>query len=323
VNDSLKIKIIAVLAAFTIGTTAVAVEPAVSLSARVNRTEISIGDIIEFVVTVEYPEGVTVKVPSVGEKMGEFFIRDINLPRPRKSNGKTTESFEYKLTTYLVGDIDIPPVEVEYTYRNEKGQNVEKTLSTDPITVHVKRTAPKEATEIRDIKGPVELPVDWRPYLMWGGGFLLAALVAGLAVFYLKRLAPSQREAALPAPPPPAHEQALNELERIREMNLLREGRHKEFYDMVTDTLRRYIGSRYDFNAIEMTTGEIISALDGKLRKLKIKESIADILRESDLVKFADHVPPAERETKLIDECRSIVESTMPGAPVRSSGEGA
>lgn len=312
-NASLKIKIIAALTIILVAATVLAKEPAVSLSVRVDKTEVTIGDVVEFIVTAEYPEGVNVKPPSVGEKLGEFFIRDINLPEPEKSGGKVTEKFEYKITTYLVGDLEIPPMEVEYAYTDENGERVEQNLSTDPVTIHVKRTAPKEAMEIRDIKGPVELPMDWRPYLWWGGGFLLVALIAALAIFYLKKLAPSRREAAKLAPPLPAHEQALDELERIRKMNLPEEGRYKEFYDLVTDALRRYIGVRYDFNAIDMTTGEIISALNGKLRRLNIKESIAEILRESDLVKFADHAPPPRRGEELIDECRNIVKETMPG----------
>ncbi len=312
-SASLKIKIVSILAIILLTAPALAEEPAVSLSVQVDRTEVKIGDVIEFAVTVKHPEIVSVKAPSVGEKLGEFFIREINLPEPERSDGKIVQKFEYKVTTYVVGDLEIPPMEVDYAYTDEKGESVEKTLNTDPITIHVKRTAPKDATEIHEIKGPVELPFDWRPYLLWGGGFLLAALIAGLVIFYLKKLAPSRREAAKLAPPLPAHEQALNELERIRKLNLLEEGKHKEFYDLVTDALRRYIGARYDFNAIDMTTGEIIRALDGRMRRLGIKESIGDILRESDLVKFADHSPPPERGEKLIDECRSIVEETMPG----------
>ena len=102
------------------------------------------------------------------------------------------------------------------------------------------------------------------------------------------------------------------DLARIESMNLIESGQLDLYYDLVTDTLRTYLGARYNFPAIDMTTDEMVSALGGQLRKLDLKDSVVVMLRESDLVKFAKSAPDAARARDLIEESRRIVRETAP-----------
>jgi len=307
--------IVAVIAAIILSAFPIrAAEPAVSVAVSVDKNEITVGDIITLTVTVRYPAGVEVDIPSLGEKLGEFLIRDISLPKPRAEKDTTVRDVHYIITTYILGDINVPPVEVAYSYKDDAGKEIEKKIKTDTVTIHVKRVAPKDATDIRDIKGPVGLPVDWRPYLLWGGSALAAVAIVVLIILYLKKFRPAALERARLAPPMPPHKRALEELDRIEAMGLVEEGRFDLYYDLVTDALRRYVGARYNFNAIDMTTEEVVTALDGRLRRLDLADSVGAMLRESDLVKFARGESTAERATKLMEECRRIVRVSTPGA---------
>ena len=62
----------------------------------------------------------------------------------------------------------------------------------------------------------------------------------------------------------------------------------KEYYTQLTDTLRNYIKERYGFNAMEMTSFEIIQ----RLQEVNDEEAIGELrelFQTADLVKFAKY----------------------------------
>ena len=94
-------------------------------------------------------------------------------------------------------------------------------------------------------------------------------------------------------------------------------GQPKEYYTELTDTLRTYIKERFHFNALEMTSGEIIE----KLLETNDKQAIADLrelFQTADLVKFAKHNPLMnENDANLlnaIDFINDTKEQEAPGA---------
>ena len=302
--------IVTVLVIFS--TSSMAAEPAVGVSVSVDKTEITIGDLVTLTVSVRYPKGVSVKIPSLGDKLGEFFIRDISLPPPRSEKEGFVQEARYIVTTYIVGDVTIPPITINYTYQDETGKTVEKQLQTDPVTVPVKRTAPKDAEDIKDIKGPASVKFNWRPYVLWGGVAvaIIALTIAG--VYYVKKMRPAAQLQAKLRPPQPPHVVALEELDRIEAMKLIEAGEMDRYYDLVTDVLRNYLGARYSFSAMDMTTDEVVSALMGRVRRLDLKDTVSVMLRESDLVKFAREQSDAGKAHGLIEETRRVVKETTP-----------
>ena len=98
----------------------------------------------------------------------------------------------------------------------------------------------------------------------------------------------------------PPHQIAIQEIERIKKEKVWKEGLHKEYYTNLTDAIRSYIKGRFDFNALEMTSTEIIE----KLLESQDKKSISDLCKlfeTADLVKFAKYTPQInEHDTNLI-----------------------
>ena len=80
----------------------------------------------------------------------------------------------------------------------------------------------------------------------------------------------------------------------------------------MTDALRTYIKDRFGFNALEMTSSEIID----KLLELKDKEAISDLkelFQTADLVKFGKHDPQMnEIDANLINAIDFINETKQP-----------
>lgn len=110
----------------------------------------------------------------------------------------------------------------------------------------------------------------------------------------------------------PPHVLAMSEIERVKTEKKWQRGEAKEYYTELTDIIRTYISDRFGFNALEMTSSEIID----QLKDVKKEEDITDLLRlfqTADLVKFAKHNPLInENDANLINAIEFINETKGP-----------
>jgi hypothetical protein len=107
----------------------------------------------------------------------------------------------------------------------------------------------------------------------------------------------------------PPYQVAMKEIERIKSEKIWQKGQSKEYYTELTDTLRTYIKERFGFNALEMTSSEIID----NLLKVSDKEDIRELkglFQTADLVKFAKHDPLMnENDANLVNAIDFINET--------------
>ena len=141
-------------------------------------------------------------------------------------------------------------------------------------------------------KTVMDPPFAWEDWYMFIVCVLLLAPFFLLGLYFLKRLRdnkPIIRKVKV-EPKLPPHQVAMREIERIKQEKPWQKGQPKEYYTELTDALRTYIKERFHFNALEMTSGEIIE----KLLETNDKKAIADLrelFQTADLVKFAKHNP--------------------------------
>ena len=88
----------------------------------------------------------------------------------------------------------------------------------------------------------------------------------------------------------PPHQQALKDIERIKAEKSWQKGEAKNYYTELTDVIRIYIKERFGFNALEMTSSEIIDRLLQE-KDQKLIEELKSLFMTADLVKFAKHNP--------------------------------
>ena len=74
--------------------------------------------------------------------------------------------------------------------------------------------------------------------------------------------------------------------------------------------LREYIENRYFLKALEMTTSEMLAVLENDGLYKKIGETVQEVLTNSDLVKFARHIPKDSFATVLMEKTMKMVEDT-------------
>lgn len=172
-------------------------------------------------------------------------------------------------------------------------------VKVDGKEYHSKRVALKvltfeidtlHADSIFGIKEELAPPFDWAEWrqVIWSA--VAALLIAGLLAYVIYRLKTNKpiirriRNKKRMAP----HKVAMQKIEQIKEEKMWQSEDSKEYYTQLTDTLRNYIKERYGFNAMEMTSYEIIQ----KLQEVNDEEAIAElreIFQTADLVKFAKY----------------------------------
>jgi hypothetical protein len=161
-----------------------------------------------------------------------------------------------------------------------------------------------QATDIRDIKPPIDIPNSsaW----LWQ---LLILLALAVAAWLLWRWWKNRKLNIVLPPPVPAHVRAKRKLEQA--LALITQP--KPFVIAVSDTARTYLEERFDFHAPERTTEEFLRELAGtKLLLPEQKESLGNFLASCDLVKFAKYEPGENELRELHGSAVRLVEETEP-----------
>lgn len=157
---------------------------------------------------------------------------------------------------------------------------------------------------ITDIKPVQKPPFVWQDYLAYILIplliiLLLAAIGVGVYLYLRKK---KKGYFFTPVIVEPPHVIALHALDNVKGEKLWQQGREKEYYTDLTDILREYLKGRFHINALEMTSDEILSAINNFTESESTHLSLEQVLRVADLVKFAKYKPfPDENDLSLVN----------------------
>jgi hypothetical protein len=142
----------------------------------------------------------------------------------------------------------------------------------------------------------------------------VATLVLGLVAYRrLSRrrpavVAPPRTAAPVLAPAPTAYTRALERLAVIEQERWPMRNQVARHYESVVEVLRDYLETAEDIPARERTTGELIWALPPHLSEDGLRERLAELLAESDLVKFARARPTPAAAATFLSQARTLLE---------------
>lgn len=105
---------------------------------------------------------------------------------------------------------------------------------------------------------------------------------------------------------------AIESLDNLRDRHLCEQGREKEYYTELTDILRRYLQQRFDINAMEMTSTQILASLDRNQEISRHHQLIERILEIADFVKFAKVRPLPTDNVAAWNNAKEFVIDTKP-----------
>lgn len=271
----------------------------ITVDSQVDRSTILIGDVFRYSVIITHDPDVKIQSPSLAANLGQFEIRDYKVLQPVKTDSQVVEQTDYTLSTFDTGEYEIPPLKIDFT---TAADSTVKSIKTKPIKINVQSLNPDQAGDIRDIKPPLE-PAKQYGRIILLASIILAALLLALFIFYYikrrkagKSLIPRKEK-----PPRPAHEIALEALEKLVNNDLLAKGKVKEYYIELSDIVRQYIGNRYYIYAMEMTTSQLLNEMRSEGIDDEYVEMMQEFLNNSDMVKFAKYIP-SDKETQKITQ---------------------
>jgi hypothetical protein len=115
------------------------------------------------------------------------------------------------------------------------------------------------------------------------------------------------------------HQKAMKEIEQIKADKMVSAENSKEYYTKLTDTLRKYIEERYGFNAMEMTSSEIIEKLMAT-QDQKALDELRELFTTADLVKFAKYSTLInENDKNLVSAIDFINQTKLENVPTEET----
>jgi hypothetical protein len=280
----------------------------ISIESKVDRAKITIGDRVRYSIIVTHGDSVKVEMPEFGLNLGAFEILDYNDHDPVRQNDQIVQIRDYIISTFDVGEYEIPAVAVQFTVA---GDTARKELKTESIKINVESLKPSETGDIRDIKPPFEIERDWKSIIRISAAALAIILIGILIFYFIKRR--REGKSLLPMrekPARPSHEVALEALDNLVKSSLLADGELKQFYIQLSDIIRTYVEGRYFIIALEMTTGQLISTMRQSNIESEVIQLIENFLVTCDFVKFAKYRPTQEETDVIVTQAYDIVNTT-------------
>jgi len=270
---------------------------------------LTVGDRFEVLLTVSRGDSSMVIGP-LADSLGVFVVTD-QKTKLRSRGDRQESAFRLSLAGFQAGRHALPV----FTFLVQTGARTD-TLRSTPDSVTIASVLPDLMRDIHDLKPAESFPNYW----LWGIPGLL--LVAGALAYAGRRLYRSiRRIRELAQAPLPPWEQALAALDALPWREWLAAGQVKRYYYALSEILKRYIERRFEFNAVEQTTTEILASM--RAHRSPMREDFARFLVRSDLVKYAKTVPPEEELRLAVDEVRDLVVRTRPQAPPPTPAAGA
>jgi hypothetical protein len=270
---------------------AAVLEPAVSAS--LDKDEARIGDIVKFELKAELPENAYIAVNK--EIIFENFDT-VNFSVKHVSQEPNVYLITFDIAAYKTGNLRIEPVGI--TYINSSGSKKMFFTPESQLLINSVLTGGAQQ-DIKDIKPLKKLSV--KPANAAGIIFLII-LMCVLTYFVIKDAAQKSHKKEIIVDP---QTQALNLLDGLSEF--IKNGEAKIFYYKAAEILRRYISAKYVFNAMEMTSAELLKKLDGTIAISMTKRDIKQYLSIFDLARYAGFKPSENDMLNSLEKTKEFI----------------
>ena len=285
-----------------------AVVAQITVDAKIDSVAILIGQQARMTVGVTGSKGISVVFPEFKssqhiipgvEVLGSSVVDTTDL-----DNGLVRVSKIFTLTSFDEHLYAIPGMNVRVNGKMYRGNPLAlKVLTVDVDTLH-----PNQFFPPKDVQDNPFLWSEWRMVFWLSIVVVMLCLLTGYLYVRLKKNKPIITRIRI-VRHVPAHQKALHEIEEIKASHMANSENQKEYYTRLTDTLRKYIEERFGFNAMEMTSNEIICRLRETGDQKGIDE-LHELFETADLVKFAKHNALInENDLNLVNAAKFIDET--------------
>ena len=300
---------------------AAAAQPALTSGADVDITPRSsvIASPITARLSIPLAEGERARLPKKPPLPGQAELLETKSHPPvTRDDGSSVLVVEYVFLMYKTGKAEFPPV----TYEIVKEDDSRQTFTTGPVSFDIVsvRTDPGAADQPVDIRPPVDMPFDWRRYLLPALALLAAAIIGALI---WRRFSTGRKlaESEQGPPPVPPHLEAFDSLTALKNRDMFAHGQGQLYFFLLSDIMRKYVEGRYGAPALERTTDEFEREFDLRYERKEKRDMLIGLLRGCDIVKFANREATREEADRAFAQAWAWVEETMPRQPATPEKE--
>ncbi|NQU43522.1 hypothetical protein HQ520_09560 [bacterium] len=293
----------------------------IEVTAEVSDREILAGEPLEVRLTVRWQPAMKVQPFQQPKDLAgfEFLSIETSPDQPVSGTDRRERVITLGLTTFEFGEQTLPEFEIVYT---EGSETRAEGISAGTIEVKPVLAPPVEGEtpQARPVRPPLAISLRPSDFLIPAGLLFLGLFLVGVLVWGIRRRKPRRTRPETVRSLLPPDVEALHALAALETEDAARRDPVKFFYTRLSDILRRYLGRRYGFDALEMTSWELTEQIGRLGWSVGLFELLARDLSESDSVKFARYAPPVPNRLEAIERVRRIVRETKP-APVVETPE--
>ena len=214
-----------------------------------------------------------------------------------------------KLTSFDTGYVYVP--EIKISYSKSLKDSIRHTMRTNEKELYVTTVAIDTTQAFRPIKSVMKQGITGKEVLPWA---LIVIVLAGIAylIYYRKTHKKIKEEVVEEKKKPtiPAIITARAKLAEMKDNELWNSANTKDYYTDLTDIAREYLEGQFEIDAVEMTTDEIMEAVNALNLNSVTKTKLQETLTTADFVKFAKANPSAEQNKQSFGNIDSFVEDS-------------
>ncbi len=284
----------------------------IKATARLDSTNILLGDQIKLFLEIDHPKNVKVEFPQIPDSLNQGLIEVLGrsgIDTFEADNKELIKQIQsYTITCFDSGSYRISPK----WFKIDVDGRVDS-IPTNGVTLNVFTMKIDTTKGPTDIKMPYEAPLTLKevtPYIL---GVILIGAIIFLILYSIKRRKNNKPIFARPKKPKePAHIVAIRELDRIKKEKIWQKGKQKQYHSEITEALRVYIEDRFEIPAMEQTSDETIESF--KINKSLLTDAqfikLSQTLKLADLVKFAKYNPLPDDDSSSLTNAYSFVNET-------------
>jgi hypothetical protein len=225
------------------------------------------------------------RFPVWGKSWGEAeIVRKEEPVKIGEQGGVATWEQKVEVVPFRPGAVPLPPMAVAIPLKTGTVQ----AATPAALALAVRSVIPAGEKAPRAKPPAPPRPLELGARFWWTVAGLGAACLAALALLWLRQRKRARAARAVPALPP------LAEL-KAEIAGLAAEPSMLALHTRLSFALRRYLGRRLPFPAVESTTGQVQTQLAGRRMPGPLARQTVELLRACDLVKFArQEVGPAQ-----------------------------
>jgi hypothetical protein len=282
----------------------------ISVKASTDKTEYLVGDYIYYTIKVDYDKGLKIYPPEIKDSLNSLAVVKKENPVEEEKDGKASTTYKYILSGYDSVRVTIPALPVMYKAPRDTAMQY---ANTDSISILVKTVKVDPQAEIKDIKAPMKIPLNWWWIALW---VLIGLIIIGLIYYFyhryqLKKANAQPVKKVIILPP---YQIALNALHELEEQKLWQKGEIKTYHSTITEIIRKYFEERFKMPAMELPTSEAVELLKQREGTETILDITYSFLNNADMVKFAKFVPLGTVNEEMMKQAYEIVNKTINGA---------